>query len=101
MNLQNQPTHTVEVEDPQEAREALDAADTLGLELRDVKIRGSWVCRDGDEPARGSAWNLQSKTRDARKWFYLAGNGYQTFAARPTRSRVDCIEDGRAELRFD
>lgn len=101
MNLRNQPAHTVEVETPGEARAALDAAETLGLTLRNVKIRGWWEGRNGAEPSRGSTWSLQSKTRDARKWFYLAGNGYQTFAARPTRATVDSADDGTLELRFD
>lgn len=101
MSLHSRPTHTVEVETPAEADEALEAADTLGLTLRDVKVRGWWESRTGAEPSRGSTWSLQSKTRDARKWFYLAGNGYQTFAARPTRATVDGADDGTLELRFD
>jgi len=101
MSLHDRPVHTVEVETPGEAREALEAAETLGLELRNVTVRGWWEGRNGAEPSRGSTWSLQSKTRDARKWFYLAGNGYQTFAAKPTRATVDGADDGTLELRFD
>jgi len=100
-SLHTPPTHTVEVETPAEARAALEAAATLGFELRNVKIRGWWEGRDGAEPSRGSTWSLQSKTRGARKWFYLAGNGYQTFAAKPTRATTDGADDGTLELRFD
>jgi len=101
MNLSNRPAHTVEVEDPAEAQEALEAADTLGLELRNVEIRGSWEGRGGAEPTRGSQWTLHSRTRDARKWFYLTGGDYEPFAARPRRARSDCLNDGTLELRFD
>jgi len=102
MSFRTRATHTVEVSDPQEYREAMDAADTLGLEIREVEVRGAWENRDDDaEPTRGSTWSIQRKTRDARKWFYLAGNGYQTFASRPVRSRVDCINNGTLELKFD
>jgi hypothetical protein len=101
MNLSNPPAHRAEVEDTTEARQALEAADTLGLELRNVKIRGVWEALDGGEPSRGSKWNLYGRTRDDAEWFHLGGNGYQTFAARPRRSRTDCIDDGSLELRFD
>jgi len=101
MNLRNRPRHTVEVEDPGEYREALEAADTLGLELRNVEIRGAWKGRDGAEPARGSTWAVDSRTDDARKWFYFESDRYETVAARPRCSRVDCIEHGSLELRFD
>ena len=101
MNLSNPPAHRAEVEDPTEARQALEAADTLGLELRNVKVRGTWEGRDGGEPARGSKWSLYSRARVSAEWFYLSGNGHDTFAARPRRSRTDCIDDGSLELRFD
>jgi len=101
MNLNSPPTHTVEVETPAEAREVLEAAETLGLDLRDVKVRGWWKGRTGAEPSRGSTWSLQPRTRDARTWFYLAGDGYEPFAAKPRRATVDGAEDGTLELRFD
>jgi hypothetical protein len=96
MSFYNSATHTVKVETPTEAADALEAADTLGLTLREVKVRGWWEARDGAEPSRGSTWSLQSKTREARKWFHLAGNGYQTFAAKPRDEG-----DGTLTLRFD
>jgi len=101
MALTYRPTHTVEVTDPQEYRDAIDAADTLGLELSEGEIRGAWEGRDGAEPVRGTAWSIDTKTEDARQWFYLNGNGYDTFAARPVYSRSDCINDGALELKFD
>lgn len=101
MTFRDPPTHTVDVETPAEAREALDAADTLGLELREVEVRGRWSGRDdGAEPSRGSTWSLADRTHDARKWFYLRGNGHETFAARP-RSSGGILDRGCLELRFD
>jgi hypothetical protein len=101
MALTHRPTHTVEVTDPSEYRDAIEAADTLGLELHEVEVRGAWESRNGAGPTRGSTWSIYKKTEDAQKWFYIGGNGYGMFAARPVSSRADCIDDGALELKFD
>jgi hypothetical protein len=85
------------VETPAEAREALEAADTLGLTLREVKIRGAWEGRNGAEPSRGSTWQID---KIGRKWFHLTAEGYDAFAAKPRRSRHDWMDDGTLQLRF-
>jgi len=91
-------THRTDVSAPAEARKALEAADTLGLELKDVRVYGNWRARDGSPPAHRSTWSLHNRTRDARTWFYLVDNKENCFAARPSETGE---RDSRLELRFD
>lgn len=93
----NQPTHTVDVETPQEARDALEAADTLDLELRDVEVCGTWEARDDIGLSRGFTCALE---KIGRTWFHLKIEG-ETVSCKPSRSRVDFLDDGTLQLRFD
>lgn len=72
MNAWNTPKHSVEVSDPQEAKDALEAAETLGLELRDANVRGWWTY-DEDVTINNHADCEIDKI--GRKWFYLEVTG--------------------------
>jgi len=91
--------HAVDVKTPKAAREAIDAAETLGLELSEVEVRGHWKAHpDADGgPAHRSTWELRDT--NGRKWFRLS-EGVGTIRARPIPSDIKG-RDSTLRLRFD
>lgn len=97
MSLHNRATHTVDVQSPQEAKDALDAAETLGLELRHAEVHGSWEYTEDvviNSHAECEISNIGTK------WYYLIVDG-EEIKCKPRRARVDGLDDGYLRLIFD
>jgi hypothetical protein len=98
MSLFNTPKHTVEVSDPKEAKKALEAAETLGLELTDANVLGWWKYDDDCTIADHADCQIDNI---GRKWFYLevAGN---VVKCKPRRCPGEFSgDDGTLRLNFD
>jgi len=91
------PTHTVDVSDTNEAKEALEAAEKLGLKFRDATVRGAWEYTEDVDIARHADCQIDNI---GHKWFYLTVTG-KTIKCKPTTSRLEHQDSGTLTLRFD
>jgi len=91
-------THSVKVSDPKEAKEALDAADTLGLELDSANVLGWWKYEEDVAIAKHADCQVSNV---GRKWFYLEVSG-EVVKCRPRRCPSQYTGDsGILRLNFE
>lgn len=91
-------SHVVEVADPKEAKEALDAAETLGLELRNAQVRGWWKYDEDVDIAKHAKCGIETV---GRKWFHLEVQG-EVIKGKPRRCPSQYSgDDGTLRLNFD
>jgi len=99
MVLRNTAKHTVEVYSPAEAKDALEAADTLDLTLRHAEVRGRWTYEVDTDITRHAECGIENI---GRKWFYLGVTG-ETIKCRPRPAHpdIDHLCAGHLRLKFD
>jgi len=98
MSVWDKAKHTVEVSDPKEAKDALDAADTLGLELSSANVRGWWKYEDDVTIAKHADCQIDKL---GRKWFYLEVSG-EVVKCKPRHCPSQYSGDnGTLRLNFD
>ena len=90
--------HAVEITDPQDFNDAVEAAGTLGLSLTDCEIRGTWQAHPSRDCGIGRGFEVEIETA-GREWFHLRFEDGETIRAQPRRS--DSLEDGCLRMRFD
>lgn len=95
---------TVEVTDPDEYREAVEAADVLGLELSRVDGDGyGWEAKDGQPVQPGSSGEIDI-VRVTDGWFHMklvGPDGTEVVPVKCGRSSSESLRDAKLILRFN
>lgn len=92
------PRHAVEISDPQDFDDAVEAGETLGLTLSKVEVRGAWFAHPDAGCGLGRGFYVDIE-KAGRKWFHLKFDDGEVVRARPRHS--ECLEDGSLRLLFD
>jgi hypothetical protein len=93
------PRHAVEISDPQDFSEAVEAAETLGLSLSKTEVCGAWRAHPDAGCGLGRGFYVDGIETAGRKWFHLRFDDGTVIRARPKQSEV--MEDGTLRLLFD
>ena len=88
--------HAVTVDDPSDFDDAVDAAETLDLDLTECYIEGHWEAHPSKDVGLGRHVEVSIKTA-GRKWFHLQFDDGEVIRARPS----DLSDDGRLRMLFD
>jgi len=97
-NIGSHAAHAVEITDPQDFEDAVEAAEKLDLSLTDCEIRGTWRPHPSRDCGIGRGFTVEIETA-GRKWFHLRFEDGETIRARPRPS--ESLEDGTLRMRFD
>jgi len=94
-----QPRHAVEISDPQDFSDAVEAAETLDLSLSKTEVCGSWRAHPDAGCGLGRGFYVDGIETAGRKWFHLRFDDGSVVRAQPKESEI--VEGGTLRLLFD
>lgn len=89
--------HVVRLTDPADFDDAVEAANTIGLRLRNCKLQGSWVVHDDAPEWETDLMDVTEVETTGRKWFHVRVAQLDTdvtIRIRPQNPRSTHTRDG-------